>query len=145
MSDGRLLRGPSANAETLDSAVADPLPTAMEHRLGTRIPLSLPVRLHKEGEAAALGRVINVSLSGAYVATSRDYPLLSRVDIVWGGCAEARAGVSAIAAYLIRKEVDGVALEWCEFAPPAIRRLVALARTWRRARVTLGRGNSHRP
>ena len=112
----------------------------MEHRLGIRIPLSLLVRLDQQGETAALGRMLNVSLSGAYVATLRDYQLLSRIDIVCGWFSAPRPDVFAIAAYVVRKAGGGVAIEWCEFAPPAIRRLVVSAGTWRRARISLGQG-----
>lgn len=119
---------------------ADRSPTTMEHRLGIRIPLSLLVRLDQQSETAALGRMLNVSLSGAYLATSRTYELLSRIDIVCGRFSDARADVSGIAAYVVRKAGGGVGVEWCEFAPPAIRRLVLSARAWRRARISLGQG-----
>ncbi len=96
----------------------------MEHRLGTRAPLSLPVRLEKEGRTLAFGRLRNASVSGAYVETSLDVQLLAPIEIVCGWATPGRAGTSVIAAYVVRVTATGVAVEWHEFGPGPIRPLL---------------------
>lgn len=98
----------------------------MEHRFGTRRPLSLPVRLDKRGETLAFGRMLNVSLSGAYIETTRIFQPLMQIEIYCGRFSGDPARASGIAAYMARKTITGVGVEWCEFAPAAIRRLMAL-------------------
>lgn len=96
----------------------------MEHRLGARMPLSVPVWLQRAGELPLPGRMLNVSLSGAYVETSAGYPLLARISIACAlGLAE-RAAASCVAAYVTRVSSDGVGLEWFEFAPAVVRQLM---------------------
>ena len=99
----------------------------MDHRLGMRRLLILPVRLERQGKIIALGRTLDVSLSGAYVKTSPAFTLLTRVDFV---CREHRpAAIDAlrIAAFVTRVTAHGLAVEWFEFAPPVIHQLLALA------------------
>ncbi len=99
----------------------------MDHRLGTRRSFVLPVRLERHGRPTAFGRVLNVSLSGAYIETSAPFSPFSRVDLVCGPVLYERIGASRIAAFVTRATAGGVAVEWFEFAAPVIRRLVALA------------------
>ena len=92
-----------------------------------RRPLILPVRLERQGKILARGCTLDVSLSGAYVKTSPAPALLTRVDVV---CREHRAAAIEalrIAAFVTRVTAHGLAVEWCEFAPPVIHRLLALA------------------
>lgn len=101
----------------------------MEHRLGTRMPISLPVKLHHPGKTPALGRMTNVSLSGAYVQTSVDLEPLACIEIGWKQlvpepAAVEPAAVPCVAAFVTRVAADGVALEWLEFAPAVIRQLM---------------------
>lgn len=113
--------------EVMDSVV--PGRRLMEHRLGTRVPLCLPARLDMRGETSALGSLLNVSLSGAYVATPRIYQLLSPIDILCARFGDDHAEPSGVSAYVIRKAELGVGVEWREFAPQTIRLLVKLAQS----------------
>ena len=113
--------------EVMDSVV--PGRRLMEHRLGTRVPLCLPARLDMRGETSALGCLLNVSLSGAYVATPRIYQLLSPIDILCARFGDDHAEPSGVSAYVIRKAELGVGVEWREFAPQTIRLLVKLAQS----------------
>ena len=96
----------------------------MEHRLGTRMPISLPVQLHCPGNTPAPGRMTNVSLSGAYVQTSADLKPLARIGMTCKHPFSEAAGVPCVAACVTRVAADGVALEWLEFAPAVIRQLM---------------------
>lgn len=102
----------------------------MEHRLGTRVPLYLPVRLAQRGRALAFGHMLDVSLSGARIATVQSFAPLSRITVVYGNSRPDRADGSQINAGIARVTVNGVGVEWCEFAPAAICRLAALAPAW---------------
>jgi hypothetical protein len=96
----------------------------MEHRLGTRMPISLPVKLHHAGSTPALGRMLDVSLSGAYVQTSASLKPLACIGIVCDRALSAVAGAPCVTAFVTRVAADGVALEWFEFAPGVIRHLM---------------------
>jgi hypothetical protein len=85
------------------------------------------VRLESYGSPTAFGRVLEVSLSGAYVETAPPPLLFTRVNLVCGRVFYERIGGSRITAFVSRVTAGGVAVEWLEFASPVIRRLVALA------------------
>lgn len=96
----------------------------MEHRLGARAPFTVHVRLDRDGRTLGFGNLRSASVSGAFVETSLALPLLTSIDIVYG-CARSRQAVTAlVAAYVTRVTATGVAVEWSEFAPAAIRRLL---------------------
>ena len=96
----------------------------MEHRLGTRMPVSLPVKLQHAAGTAAFGRMLNVSLSGAYVRTSVKLDPLASVGIACEGAFSGAVSAPCITAFVTRVAADGVALEWFEFAPAVIRQLM---------------------
>ena len=96
----------------------------MEHRLGTRVPVSLPVSIIRKRAAHAFGSMLNVSLSGAYVETRATLPPFARVDVVcWPTCSD-RAHCPGVPAYVSRVGRNGVGIEWLEFAPAMIRQLL---------------------
>lgn len=99
----------------------------MDHRLGIRRSFITQVRLARHGGPTASARLLNVSLSGAYVETSRSIALFTRVNFVCGRMLYERIGAFRIAAFVTRATAGGVAVEWLEFAAPVIRRLVELA------------------
>ena len=96
---------------------------AMEHRLGTRVPTSLPVRIVRARAALAFGSMSNASLSGAYIETSTPLPPLARIAVVCGP-SSGRAHCSGVPAYVTRVGRNGVGIEWLEFAPAMIRQLL---------------------
>ncbi len=99
----------------------------MDHRLGTRRSLIAHVRLERHGGPTAFGRMLNVSLSGAYIEMSSSFAIFTRIEFVCGRAVYERIGASRIAAFVTRAPAGGVAVEWFEFATPVIRRLVTLA------------------
>ena len=131
--------------EFLDSSGAHCRERGMEHRLGTRMPVSIPVRLDERRETLAFGRVVNVSLSGAYVETPTTVHPLLRVDVVCGRMLPDRSGSFRVAAYVTRATTQGLAVEWLEFAPAAIRTLIARAESQTRGRVASARETGKSP
>lgn len=116
---------PLGRAERVSSQEADRgSDCTMEHRLGTRVTTFLPVRVIHARALLAFGRMLDASLSGAYIETSAPLPLFARIDVVCGQGFSDRAECSGVAAYVTRAGAHGVGVEWLEFAPPAIRRLM---------------------
>lgn len=95
---------------------------AMEHRLGTRVTISMPVRIIRARATLAFGRLLNASSSGAYIETSSPPPLLARIDVICG-CSHG-AECAGVPAYVTRVRPNGVGVEWLEFAPAEIRQLL---------------------
>jgi hypothetical protein len=83
----------------------------MEHRWGRRTALWTSVQLRSES-GGARGRVRDASASGAFIETSLRVAAGSRLEVEFRG--------AWIAASAVRSDVDGMGLEWNEFAPPAI-------------------------
>jgi len=87
----------------------------MEHRCGERVTLRVPVRLRRSGWEA-FGMLTNASLSGGFVRTRLQSPVLSLLELdVFG---------THVSAYVIRVNTRGLALEWFEFAPAGVARLL---------------------
>jgi hypothetical protein len=83
----------------------------MEHRWGKREPTDVAVNFVVYGTTGT-GRVLNVSLTGAYLETSIPPRLLSVVYLQRARPASAAA--ERIAATVVRRDPWGVGLEWCE-------------------------------
>lgn len=88
----------------------------MEHRWGRRKAAELDVRLRGSPGAIGFGSLRDVSLSGAYVRTSLFLPLL--------GCVTVSVGNDEVPAQVVRRDGKGLGLEWEEFAPRVIGRLL---------------------
>jgi hypothetical protein len=95
----------------------------MEHRWGKRSALDIAVRLRLGSGAVEAGRIANASLSGAFVRTPTRLPAFTHVLVELGG--ERQNRPHCIPAYVVRAALDGLGLEWSEFAPPAIASLLA--------------------
>ncbi len=99
----------------------------MEHRWGERMPIYLPVRLDARPKALAPGCIRNASLSGAYIQTSAQLSPGILLDVELGMALLPGGERPCERAWLVRRDAHGLAVEWCEFAPQAIRALVASA------------------
>lgn len=93
----------------------------MEHRWGRRIPVKIPVRLITESGEAVIGETENISISGALVQTARSVRLFSRLQVEVILPREYGNWPERVAAHVTRKIRDGAAIEWCDFAPHAVR------------------------
>lgn len=92
----------------------------MEHRWGVRHSLDLSVRFGAGRRTLALARVRNASLSGAYLETPANLPMLGRMWVELESGQQLPNDGNRIAAYVVRADESGFGLEWCEFAPGPI-------------------------
>jgi hypothetical protein len=98
----------------------------MEHRWGRRQSTNLMVRFIAVSGATGVGRVLNISSTGAFLATAE---LLRPLSLVY---LEPEAAVfweiqsRRIAASVVRQDAIGVGLEWCEAAAETINVLIRL-------------------
>ena len=91
----------------------------MDHRWGRRQATDLPVRFVAKAGTTGTGRVLNISLTGAYLETEVPLRLLSLVylepDVSGSGDGTRRC----IAASVVRRDALGAGLEWCDFSTEA--------------------------
>jgi PilZ domain len=99
----------------------------MEHRWGVRSRVDIAVRLAGNSLTVLDGRLMNVSLSGAFITLGCPVNLLSRLDIQFLAPRESRHTPTKIPARVIRLGPTGIGVEWCEFACPAVRAVVRAA------------------
>lgn len=114
----------------------------MEHRWGRRIPMRVPVRLTADSSGPVPGETEDISISGAFVRTTRALPLGGRLEVEILIPGRRGREPELIAAHVTRRTRDGVGIEWCELAPRAV---LALLQTTdplaaRRARPESSRG-----
>jgi hypothetical protein len=83
----------------------------MEHRWGKRCRIDLPVGL-RIGSGSIEGRVRELSLSGAYLETVVRVGAGQSLSIELAG-----VELPPVAAWVIRQDAHGLAVEWQEFAP----------------------------
>lgn len=100
-------------------------PHTMEHRFGRRFPCGTHVTVSAGAGIAGGGRLLNVSLSGAYIQTVVDLPLFGLV-VVKKACADERA--IDLFASVVRKDARGVGVEWCETPARSICQTLGCAR-----------------
>jgi hypothetical protein len=87
----------------------------MEHRWGRRQPTDIAVRvIGKLLGATVTGRVLNISLTGAYLETTALLRVHALVHLETSGTASAAGGSRRHAASVVRRDATGVGLEWCE-------------------------------
>ena len=97
----------------------------MEHRYGIRYLSATDVLVRRHSERhAAKGRLLDVSISGAFVATSvRIAPLTSITVEVLSVITSARR-LKPIEAQVIRRTDSGLGIEWRELTPASLSQLV---------------------
>jgi hypothetical protein len=96
----------------------------MEHRWGQRRNISKSVQLRTQGGSVALGRMLNVSLSGAFVQTSLKARPLAQVQLQIISSKRPRT-TTQIDAQIIRLTETGLGLEWHEFGGEKILNFLA--------------------
>lgn len=96
----------------------------MEHRWGRRVPLDIPVRLIGEPHAPVLGRMENVSVSGAFIQVADREPLSVRLEVEVILPDRSRQKAERVTAYVTRRNGTGVGIEWRDLAPAAVRVLL---------------------
>jgi PilZ domain len=98
----------------------------MEHRWGHRREISRAVHLGTRSGVAARGRISNVSISGAFVVSALPASLYSYVEVRFTAMLDGKRARMAVEGQVVRKEGGGFGVEWCEFAPEAVRALVTV-------------------
>jgi hypothetical protein len=87
----------------------------MDHRWGQRQATNIAVHVAATSGATGAARVVNVSLTGAYLETSAP---LRRHALVYLTPSSSRhncaGGSRRIAANVVRHDALGVGLEWCQ-------------------------------
>jgi PilZ domain len=96
----------------------------MEHRWGERVAVRMTVELSWGSSAAVAGALENVSSSGAFVRTAGRGPPRGPVEVILWRHTFGRQRSARLAAYVVRESESGVGIEWCEFAPRAVRELM---------------------
>ena len=96
----------------------------MDLRWGRRVQVDVPVRIAAHRFAVRDGRLIDLSVSGAFIETDSDARMLSRVQVTLLLPAYPRHEAPTLEAYVARKHGHGIGVEWCEFAHRAIRELL---------------------
>lgn len=84
----------------------------MEHRWGKRCSVDLPVRLQLR-DSCIEGRARELSLSGVYVVTAAKVRVGQSLSVEF---AASGGEQPPVAAWVIREDATGLALEWQEFA-----------------------------
>jgi hypothetical protein len=86
----------------------------MEHRWGERQSTDVTVHVVAASGKTGIARVVNVSVTGAYLETSILLRLFSLVHLLPSTQNHSYMGGNRIAANLVRQDDLGVGLEWCE-------------------------------
>ena len=97
---------------------------AMERRWGNRVPVDESVCIKRENATVGFASLSEVSLSGGFLRTRWRLPNLSRVHVELPDVMKDAGTSGHIEAFIVRQTTEGLGLEWCEFAPPSIARLI---------------------
>jgi hypothetical protein len=96
---------------------------SMEHRWGQRVRVDIPVRLEIPPASVVAGRILDLSVSGAWISGELEQHLSAEIAVVF----EPQPGSSSlhrIPAFVARARLEGIGVEWRELAPPLINSLL---------------------
>jgi hypothetical protein len=97
----------------------------MEHRYGVRYRSAIDVYVrYQSGRDAARGRLLDVSISGAFVSTSLSIAPLSSITIEVSSVIAAARRFKPIEAQVIRRTERGLGIEWKELTAASLSQLV---------------------
>ena len=114
---------PELRRDKTDASIMTSQVNGNGNRWGQRTPVDIPVQIAAHASPAIHGRLKNLSLSGALMEVDHDLRLHALVEVsIKFPPVERRAGV--IMARVKRKLQDAVGIEWCEFAPSAVKDLL---------------------
>jgi len=94
----------------------------MEHRWGWRLRVDLTARVGDATGMTKIARLRDVSVSGAFLETAATIRAHTCVDVQF----RTHRGTQsrALSAHVVRTTPEGVAVEWVEFAPQEVARLM---------------------
>jgi hypothetical protein len=93
----------------------------MDHRWGQRVPADVAVVITRDGWMRGMGRISNVSLSGAMLKTALKMPVHATITVSPVG--DTRQSEDIVAC-VVRTEPGSVAIEWRDMASPQIVALI---------------------
>lgn len=96
----------------------------MEHRWGQRIPADIGVRISARLGMIGVGRILDLSVSGAWIRARLNLSVLARVMIVLDSTPARKHEAPSIGAYVTRTSRDGFGVEWYELDPPSLSELL---------------------
>jgi hypothetical protein len=86
----------------------------MDHRWGQRQATNIAVHVAATNGTTGAARVVNVSLTGAYLETSAPLRRHALVYLAPSSRHNCAGGSRRIAANVVRHDALGVGLEWCQ-------------------------------
>lgn len=88
----------------------------MEHRWGSRRPCKVRVHLTAGAGISGLGRLRDISISGAFLETALPLPVFAQleIDVVQR---DGTLRVLEFPAVVVRHDTSGVGIEWCDPNP----------------------------
>jgi hypothetical protein len=92
----------------------------MEHRWGERINVDIPVQVSVPPLATVAGRVLNVSISGAWISGNFQLPPLARALVLFDIGIGDKQETLPIACFVARVLTHGMGVEWRELAPQIV-------------------------
>lgn len=101
--------------------------TPMEHRWGHRVAVDLEVRLLNGTQLLGTGRIVNASVSGAFIETSDPVPQFSNLMLQSISAGDESGNAENIPACVLRVDHRGVGVEWRDMACPAVIAIVTHA------------------
>ena len=99
----------------------------MEHRWGQRIRVDIPVRLEAPPLLIGSARILNLSVSGAWIRCEFEQHSAAEIEVVFELQAASGEHSHRIPAFVARSRAEGIGVEWRELAPPLISVLLSEA------------------
>jgi hypothetical protein len=96
----------------------------MEHRLSQRIRLTHTARITSSSGRAGIAQLQELSASGARLRTLLRLPDLAFVRVQFKLRRGAQVMMHSVDAIVVRRVNGGIAIEWSEFMPDAVRELL---------------------
>ena len=94
----------------------------MEHRWGQRFAVDMPVRLRCKSALAGFGQIIDISMSGAFIATGLRPPVFTNLEVNLSGLQSRES--HWLAGFVVREDDQGIGIEWSQFGPVQIAQLL---------------------
>ena len=99
----------------------------MEHRWGERLVVDIPVQVSVPPLFLASGRILNISVSGAWISGRFDLPPLARAFVVFNLAPGGTRESMPIACFVARVRPEGIGVEWRELSPQIVSDLMLFA------------------
>ncbi len=99
----------------------------MEHRWGERTPGDIPVQVSIPPTIITAGRILNISISGAWIRGRFSIAPLARAFVVFDFPQTGGSESLPVACYVARVRPGGIGVEWRELAPHMVSDLRLLA------------------